>query len=613
MRKAMWKKGLSVAMAAAMLTGTVTVPAVFNSSAIVKAETKDQNEESYYILMNIPYAQFYKNELNNNNIDVDAFTSATKAKTRTGSLVEGSYHVNSDGSDITGITYPVKVSKTTDLTKFTEITDDDSLEITTSNRGQTSTTTYKGEKALFESASYSYYKLKEAPSYYKELTVNEDGSFSFGKTTAVEKEVKGVTAKLKTETSYGDYQLDLDFAGVDSDAEKIDRNTKVYAAVITTTDGTQYGLRHMENIWLGTELAWSTGFTKAVHNCPTSSKHYESMMGKTINAVTYYTDNGVFKYSLSDIYVPKKFDSSDYSVKDADVTSGKTAVTIPASLPEDYDVEYKVDGLKEVKIENNVLTYDASQAITGIYTLTITDKKGVYAPISTEFELYTTKIPATFNNNVSTPALVKASDATDLDFTNFISNIETVSVNGKSYTQTGRGSVQLINEDGTLIKDAAPFKEEGSYKIVVKSLGYQALEFTYNNKKEEAPATTETKPAATTTATKPTATKPTTAAKPATKKVTVKKQTAKVKAGKKKLTVTWKKDKNVSGYQIKIATKKNFKGAKTYTVKSYKTYKKVIKKLKANKKYFVKVRAYKTVGKSKVYGAYSAVKSCKVK
>ncbi|HRL33147.1 MAG TPA: fibronectin type III domain-containing protein, partial [Anaerostipes hadrus] len=79
------------------------------------------------------------------------------------------------------------------------------------------------------------------------------------------------------------------------------------------------------------------------------------------------------------------------------------------------------------------------------------------------------------------------------------------------------------------------------------------------------------------------------------------------------LTVTWKKDKNVSGYQIKIATKKNFKGAKTYTVKSYKTYKKVIKKLKAKKKYFVKVRAYKTVGKSKVYGAYSAVRSCKVK
>ena len=38
-----------------------------------------------------------------------------------------------------------------------------------------------------------------------------------------------------------------------------------------------------------------------------------------------------------------------------------------------------------------------------------------------------------------------------------------------------------------------------------------------------------------------------------------------------------------------------------------------IPELKAKKKYFVKVRAYKTVGKSKVYGAYSAVRSCKVK
>ena len=74
------------------------------------------------------------------------------------------------------------------------------------------------------------------------------------------------------------------------------------------------------------------------------------------------------------------------------------------------------------------------------------------------------------------------------------------------------------------------------------------------------------------------------------------------------------KTKNVSGYQIKIATKKNFKGAKTYTVKSYKTYKKSHQEVKKQrKKYFVKVRAYKTVGKSKVYGAYSAVRSCKVK
>lgn len=327
MRKAMWKKGLSIVMAAVVLTGTVTVPVVVHNGSIVKAENQKE-KESYYVLMNIPYAQFYKNELKNNEIDVDVFTSATKAKTRTGSLVAGSYHVNSDGSDITGITYPVKVSKDVDLSKYRQITDQDSLDITTTNRGQTSTTTYKGKEALFESASYSYYKLSNAPSYYKELSVNENGSFSFGKTISDVKEVTGAVAKLKTETLYGDYQLDLDFENVISDADKISGNTKVYAAVITTTDGTQYGLRHMENIWRGTELAWSTGFTKAVHNCPTSSKHYTSLMGKTINAVTYYTENGVFKYFLNDIYVPKKFDTSDYCVKDTDVTTGKTSMSL---------------------------------------------------------------------------------------------------------------------------------------------------------------------------------------------------------------------------------------------------------------------------------------------
>ena len=53
--------------------------------------------------MNIPYDVFYKAETTNNDVKVDAFTSATKNKTRTGSLAGGSYHVNADGSDITGI------------------------------------------------------------------------------------------------------------------------------------------------------------------------------------------------------------------------------------------------------------------------------------------------------------------------------------------------------------------------------------------------------------------------------------------------------------------------------------------------------------------------------
>lgn len=610
MRKGMWKKGLTVAMAAAMLAGPVSVPAVFNNGiSVVKADEMNK-EQDIYVLMNIPYADFYKAELNKNDVKVDATTSATKTKTKS-TLANGSYHADNTGEHISGITYPVKIKAGTDLSKLTKITDASKVSITVNMKGKETTTEYKGKDALFESADYSYYELgTTAPAYYKELTVNENGSYSFGKTTATEKTVKGAAIeKFKTSSKYGDYQLNLNFDKV-ADSDQISGNTKVLAAVITTIDGTQYGLRHVENIWKGTEFAWGTGFTTQSHGCPISGEHYASMMGKTIDAVTYYTENGVVKYDIDDTYVPYKFDTSAFKVENADVTSGSAKVTVP-TLPEAYDAEYAVEGLTNVSVENGTLKYNATGVKPGQYTLNVTDKSSKYVPFSTSFTLTTDNVVAAYNNDVKAPALVAAKDVQADDFANFVKNIQKVSVNGKEYAASGKGAVKLINADGTLVTTADALKAEGTYNIVVTATGYnKTLEFTYTNKSD----TTATKPSDATEATKPAAT--TEATKPAVKpvkKVTVKKQTAKVKAGKKKLTVTWKKDKNVSGYQIKIATKKNFKGAKTYTVKSYKTYKKVIKKLKAKKKYFVKVRAYKTVGKSKVYGAYSAVRSCKVK
>lgn len=610
MRKGMWKKGLTVAMAAAMLAGPVSVPAVFNNGvSVVKADETNKGQD-VYVLMNIPYADFYKAELNKKNtVKVDATTSATKTKTRS-TLANGSYHADNTGEHISGITYPVKIKAGTDLSNLKQITDASKVSITVNMKGKEITTEYKGKDALFESADYSYYVLSTAPAYYKELTVNEYGTYSFGKTTATKKTVEGAAIeKFKTSSKYGDYQLNLNFDKV-ADSDQISGNTKVLAAVITTIDGTQYGLRHVENIWKGTEFAWGTGFTTQSHGCPISGEHYASMMGKTIDAITYYTENGVVKYDIDDTYVPYKFDTSAFKVENADVTSGSAKVTVP-TLPEAYDAEYAVEGLTNVSVENGTLKYNATGVKPGQYTLNVTDKSSKYVPFSTSFTLTTDNVVAAYNNDVKAPALVAAKDVQADDFANFVKNIQKVSVNGKEYAASGKGAVKLINADGTLVTTADALKAEGTYNIVVTATGYnKTLEFTYTNKSD----TTATKPSDATAATKPAAT--TTATKPAVKpvkKVTVKKQTAKVKAGKKKLTVTWKKDKNVSGYQIKIATKKNFKGAKTYTVKSYKTYKKVIKKLKAKKKYFVKVRAYKTVGKSKVYGAYSAVRSCKVK
>ncbi|WP_370833442.1 family 16 glycosylhydrolase [Eubacterium ventriosum] len=83
-------------------------------------------------------------------------------------------------------------------------------------------------------------------------------------------------------------------------------------------------------------------------------------------------------------------------------------------------------------------------------------------------------------------------------------------------------------------------------------------------------------------------------------KVKIKKATKKISA--KKLKVTLKTAKGVKGYQVMISTSKKFKKAK---VKNYKKAKFTIKKLKANKKYFIRVRAYKVVNGKVYYGKWS--------
>lgn len=438
--------------------------------------------KSQYVLMNIPYSAFYKAEVQND-VDVDVFTSATLNKTRTASLAGGSYHTNADGSQIDGITFPVKVTDDMDMSKYTQVTDDDSVDITVTNRGQTSTTTYKGKDALFQNADYAYYKLTEVPSYYKEVSVDKDGNLTFGKIVGNVTTLEGLSAELSTETSYGDYQLDID--GLRDKLTELGV-TNINGVVINTKKGSSYGLRHLENIWRMEELAWATGFTEAVHGCPTSSDHYKAMMGQTITSVTYYTDKGMYNIPLADIYVPVKF-THDLEVANAAITAGKTEVTV-TGLPDDYAAEYKVDGLDGVSVQNGVLTFN--NAKKGKYTLTISDKKGKYADITTEFELYTEAMPAAYDADKK--ALVKTADATDEEFADYIKSISVVSVNGKDYRATGRGATVIINEDGSIKTDAAPFAEGDTFEITVSATGYLPQSFTYTTKMAPAPAEVNT-------------------------------------------------------------------------------------------------------------------------
>ena len=70
------------------------------AALMVPALAEDQGT---YVLMNIPYADFYAAETD---IAVDGVTSATLMKPRAGTLAGGSYHVDPEGSDISGVIFP---------------------------------------------------------------------------------------------------------------------------------------------------------------------------------------------------------------------------------------------------------------------------------------------------------------------------------------------------------------------------------------------------------------------------------------------------------------------------------------------------------------------------
>lgn len=159
---------------------------------------------------------------------------------------------------------------------------------------------------------------------------------------------------------------------------------------------------------------------------------------------------------------------------------------------------------------------------------------------------------------------------------------------------------------------------------------------TTESKPTTSSTTTETKPATTETipSTEDSSTAGTTAAKKETAttaapviRISVKKATIqKIKALKKAFTINILKNKDqVTGYQISYSYKKNFKGQKVKTLKKFK-YKKIkvkrkkytitsykVKGLKRKKTIYVRVRAYKQVGKTKVYGKWSSVKKVKIK
>lgn len=524
------KKLLSMLLAMAVTTTSVSVwtaEPVFAEETTCPVSNEAPIEKNYvYGIMKIPYADFYKAELGEtNNVTVDAVTSATANKWKTQKGTYSEIAAEGNGGTILGVEYYVAVEH--DI--------------------------YEKLKNTESTLLNTFKEIEEIPATYK--VMDEEGNFLAVQGTVMK--LNDVTASLTTKSNYGDYQLNmtgLALTGI------------VYGAVVKTTDGTRYALRHLENIWKnGAQLSWSTGFsTTESHGNKLSYEHCSSMMGKTIESVEFICDNGIYTVDDIDAYVPIKYDGT-FQIADADLTAKQTAVTM-TGFPEDGNWQLDLpEGLKNPSYENGKIFYDAG-TLPGLYTITAKDTNHKYA-----------------DNSAS-----------------------------------GHGAVAIIAEDGSVDLQAGSrgtsvFAEEGTYELTLASNGYPELIFSVEKQKAVTESPTPTSiPVPTKTATAVlTKTVTPTPKVTAPRKVTISK-VSNVKG--KKLKVAWKKDKTVAGYQIQIATNKKFtSGKKTYTVKKAATTSKTITGLKKKKTYYIRVRAYKTSDSKKIYGNYSSVKKVTIK
>ena len=443
------------------------------AAASVPFTANAADSDKVYGTMNIPYADFYAAELSNS-IPVDAVSSATTSKWKgnntgsmgddgkwqNGGLAAGTFNTETEngGGKILGVIYPVEIAKT-DLEKLSD--------------------------------KMGFTELSEKPKAYKPVTV-ESGKASFGKLVDTDgEETLSGEMTVTSLSSWGDYQINV---------KGIPANCDIYGVIVKTKEGTDYGMRALENIWRNGAISWGAGVKeKEPHGNILSSEHYKTSQGQTITEVTFITLNGYSTLSGQNGYLPIKFTDS-LTVESG--KSGKGSVTFDnSSFPSDYKAKGTVaDGFT---VSGNTVSYNNAQP--GNYTLTVSDEGGKYSDVRGSFTLTTDTIPVKYSDG----KLVAADGASLTDAANYLKNISAVTVGDKRYAAGRRGATVIDSQTGEIKLDAKSgeenvFDSSGKYKLTVEATGYEKnYEFEINTQTAE---TTTTTALITTTTTKTTTT-----------------------------------------------------------------------------------------------------------
>ena len=311
--------------------------------------------------------------------------------------------------------------------------------------------------------------------------------------------------------------------------------------------------------------------------------------GKTRNVTKYVTvDDRALTSVMSDVevsfnYVLYNDELSTYGKFDPLIDTVNITVTDKEGEEKAADVVNKINGI------GDVITLDSKQAII--------DARNAYDQLDSSLEKFVTNYQKLIDaENVFRRIAKEYLDSNSLGFTGNNKGFQKINLswNNLRYAD-GYLLYKLDNKTGEY-KEIANFKETGyedTQAIVGSTYQYKIIPFIRISNKADGvilgnESIVQTK-----------------SELEKAKGLKVKKQ------GKKYLKIKWNRNKNFSGYVVyrKEGKSKKFKIIKTITSNKKTTY--IDRKVKRNKKYYYKIRGFRTVDKKKIYGKYSAVKSIK--
>lgn len=638
MRKRLIGKAFAVAMTGAMaFTATPVTANIFNVAHVVKAAEADQAEEWTYCYVGLTWAEYWAHEdvYNAGNAsssdildskkesDKGGYDVITRATAKHG-LHRGSYQCmatifTTDADGKTGPEY--KVSHWSDDGKTIYLTDGSSVSW---NKGKITDNGNTYTMSHYEVSGIKYVPVAVKTSQLNDLkdkyqvvenggtltggytevnlsaytatanvtantnglktaTENSDGSFSFSarktgsesglKDTAIKKvDSDKITVTVQPGAgSYGEFlRVDLNgdaYGDLGSNMQAVTWTYYGYDDTYSKPLAT-YGTKFAADNWMHKSMGIQLGLTESIR-CQLPEDYDGTGYWKlTISALGY--EDFSFNIQATGDNIANAKDATDTEKSDLqklidqanDMKADKDSYCDgqdKAWADLDTELGEAVDALKDEVIYSGTVKECTSHLTAAMKAVTKKNYKTITTAASTSKD---------------GSIVVKCSNCGDVKSTTTIAKIKSIALNKTSFTENGK-----VQKSTVVAKDSAN-----------KTIAASNYTVSYSNSNSKKPGTY--------TATVKFNGKNYAGTKKLTYKINAKapaKTTVKLsKAKKTSLKASWNKVANATSYEVQYGTSKSFKGAKTVKVSS-KSSSKVLTKLKKNKKYYVRVRAVRTV------------------